>query len=139
TDTTFFAGPDSVQYTIQGQRADATGPLSEVLTVNFGRAADGSIQAVGTTGGEGGMQLAAGDTEGTKARREGKIRQKGQRHLPLFVAGGIGGKGRTGCRKGRSSTSCTSPARGAGRGTTATPWARRWRAVAATAGPRRSS
>ena len=36
-DSTFFAGPDMVQYTVQAQRADASGPISEILTVNFGR------------------------------------------------------------------------------------------------------
>lgn len=36
-DATLFAGPDFAQYTIQGQRSDSTGPLSEVFTVNFGR------------------------------------------------------------------------------------------------------
>lgn len=36
-DSTFFAGPDMVQYTVQAQRSDASGPVSEILTVNFGR------------------------------------------------------------------------------------------------------
>lgn len=41
TDTTFFAGPDSVQYTVQGQRADSSGPVSDAFTINFGRAPGG--------------------------------------------------------------------------------------------------
>jgi hypothetical protein len=41
TDETLFAGPDSVQYTVQGQRADASGPVSDVFTVNFGRGGGG--------------------------------------------------------------------------------------------------
>lgn len=40
-DTTFFAGPDMVQYTVQGQRADSAGPVSQILTVNFGRVGGG--------------------------------------------------------------------------------------------------
>jgi hypothetical protein len=40
-DNSFFAGPDSVQYTIQGQRADQSGPTSNILTINFGRTGGG--------------------------------------------------------------------------------------------------
>lgn len=36
-DDTLIAGPDSVQYTVQGQRADSSGPLSSIFAVNFGR------------------------------------------------------------------------------------------------------
>lgn len=36
-DSSFFAGPDVVEYTVQAQRADASGPVSSILTVNFGR------------------------------------------------------------------------------------------------------
>ena len=46
TDTTLFAGPDSVQYTVQGQRANSTGPVSTILTVNFGRTG-GSLSIAG--------------------------------------------------------------------------------------------
>jgi hypothetical protein len=35
-DSTFVAGPDSVQYTVQGQRSDSTGPVSDIFTVTFG-------------------------------------------------------------------------------------------------------
>jgi hypothetical protein len=35
-DTTFAAGPDSVQYTVQAQRSDRSGPTSEPVIVNFG-------------------------------------------------------------------------------------------------------
>lgn len=41
TDNSFFAGPDSVQYTVQGQRSDSAGPVSEILTINFGRVGGG--------------------------------------------------------------------------------------------------
>lgn len=52
TDTTLLAGPDSVQYTIQGQRGNSMGPVSDLFTVNFGRTGgDGSLQAFVTTGG----------------------------------------------------------------------------------------
>jgi hypothetical protein len=44
-DSTLFAGPDSVQHTVQGQRADAAGPVSEVFTVNFGRLPVGGLMA----------------------------------------------------------------------------------------------
>lgn len=36
TDTTFVAGPDSVNYTIQAQRSDKSGLVSQLLTINFG-------------------------------------------------------------------------------------------------------
>jgi len=52
-DQTLFAGPDFVQYTVQGQRSDSTGPLSEVFTVNFGRLPGGAMTANVTTGGSG--------------------------------------------------------------------------------------
>jgi hypothetical protein len=54
-DTTFFAGPDSVQYTIQGQRADRAGAVSGVLTVSFGRSGPGAAPGftiAGVNGGE---------------------------------------------------------------------------------------
>jgi hypothetical protein len=41
TDSTLSAGPDSVQYTIQGQRSDSAGPTSDILIINFGRASGG--------------------------------------------------------------------------------------------------
>lgn len=41
TDNTFTAGPDSVQYTVQGQRADSAGLMSDVFTVTFGRTGTG--------------------------------------------------------------------------------------------------
>lgn len=40
-DNNFFAGPDSVQYTVQGQRSDSAGPVSDILVVNFGRVGGG--------------------------------------------------------------------------------------------------
>ncbi|MGE3321740.1 MAG: hypothetical protein AB7K52_05735 [Phycisphaerales bacterium] len=53
TDASFTAGPDMVQYTIQGQRADASGPVSEIVTVNFGRAPGMGAEGVGGGAGEG--------------------------------------------------------------------------------------
>src|SRR5262249_6346137 len=44
-DDTFIAGPDSVQYTVQGQRADSSGPVSPVFTVNFGQLPGGGRTA----------------------------------------------------------------------------------------------
>ncbi len=35
-DSTFAAGPDMVQYTVQGQRSDSAGPVSNIVVVNFG-------------------------------------------------------------------------------------------------------
>ena len=40
-DTSFIAGPDTVQYTVQGYRSGIAGPVSSILTVNFGRPAGG--------------------------------------------------------------------------------------------------
>lgn len=45
-DSTFIAGPDSVQYTVQGQRADSAGPTSQVFTLNFGVPGPGGVQSV---------------------------------------------------------------------------------------------
>lgn len=42
-DTTFTAGPDSVQYQVQGTRSDSTGPMSEILVVTFGRTGGGGF------------------------------------------------------------------------------------------------
>ena len=44
-DTTLVAGPDSVQYTVQGQRADSTGPVSPVFMVTFGQLPSGGMTA----------------------------------------------------------------------------------------------
>lgn len=44
-DTTLIAGPDSVQYTVQGQRGNSAGPVSQVFTVTFGRLAGGALTA----------------------------------------------------------------------------------------------
>ena len=52
-DNTLFAGPDSVQYTVQGQRSDMSGPVSEVFIVNFGRLPGGAMTATVSDGGNG--------------------------------------------------------------------------------------
>lgn len=68
TDSTFTAGPDSVQYTIQGQRSDVAGPVSDIVTINFGRSGAGgpgrSLSEFTVVGGE---KLAA-DTAGTSTK-----------------------------------------------------------------------
>ncbi|MFN0012807.1 MAG: fibronectin type III domain-containing protein, partial [Phycisphaerales bacterium] len=56
-DSTFIAGPDSVQYTVQGQRADSAGPESDPFVINFGKTASG--QTVATLAGEQPMRIAA--------------------------------------------------------------------------------
>jgi hypothetical protein len=43
TDTSLPAGLGSVQYTVQAQRSDSSGPESEVFTVNFGSGAGGGL------------------------------------------------------------------------------------------------
>lgn len=50
-DTTLLAGPDMVQYTVQGQRSELSGPVSEVFTVNFGRLPSGVRTASVARGG----------------------------------------------------------------------------------------
>ncbi|MFM9995574.1 MAG: fibronectin type III domain-containing protein [Phycisphaerales bacterium] len=52
-DATMPAGPDWVEYTVQGQRSDSSGPLSEIFTVKFGVGGDGQVQAFVTTEAEG--------------------------------------------------------------------------------------
>jgi hypothetical protein len=47
-DATFIAGPDAVQYTVQGQRADSAGPLSDIFTVSFGRAGQARVTSSNT-------------------------------------------------------------------------------------------
>jgi hypothetical protein len=44
TDSSFVAGPDSVQYTIQGQRSDVAGLVSDIVTINFGRTGPGRAE-----------------------------------------------------------------------------------------------
>jgi hypothetical protein len=48
-DSTFTAGPDSVSYRVQGTRSDSTGPVSAILTVNFGRAPGGGLTITSET------------------------------------------------------------------------------------------
>lgn len=40
-DNSFIAGPDSLQYQVQGQRADSASPVSEIFTLRFGRSGPG--------------------------------------------------------------------------------------------------
>jgi hypothetical protein len=47
-----------VQYTVQAQRSDQSGPVSEVFTVNFGRTGGGGFQISSVTGGQP-VQIAA--------------------------------------------------------------------------------
>ncbi len=46
TDTTFTAGPDRVQYSVQAQRSDVSGPVSNILEVNFGTPSGGGFTIV---------------------------------------------------------------------------------------------
>ncbi|MBX3396679.1 MAG: hypothetical protein KF841_15060 [Phycisphaerae bacterium] len=50
-DETLVAGPDSVQYTVQGTRANQVGPVSPIFTVQFGRSPDGGFTATATESG----------------------------------------------------------------------------------------
>lgn len=45
-DETLPVGVESVQYTVQGQRANSTGPVSSILTVNFGKPSGESAAVV---------------------------------------------------------------------------------------------
>jgi len=56
TDGTFAAGPDRVEYTIQAQRSDKAGPVSNILVINFGAA---SMPVPGTAGRADGLKMAA--------------------------------------------------------------------------------
>lgn len=81
-DDTLLAGPDSVQYVVQGQRADSSGPLSEVFTVNFGQAPGGLRMASVSGGASGGATFGtldhAGETtqSGTQSTVNGRPVQK---------------------------------------------------------------
>lgn len=50
TDTTFAAGPDNVQYTVQAQRSDASGTVSTILLVNFGTPSGGGGFTIASQG-----------------------------------------------------------------------------------------
>jgi hypothetical protein len=59
SDDTFSAGPDAVQYTVQGTRSGVNGPLSNIFTINFGvPGGEGAFQAF-VTEETGGAKLAA--------------------------------------------------------------------------------
>ena len=49
-DNTFIAGPDSVEYNVQGQRADSAGPVSESFVIRFGRNGPGSQMTIESAG-----------------------------------------------------------------------------------------
>ncbi|MBL8879122.1 MAG: hypothetical protein JNG88_08385 [Phycisphaerales bacterium] len=69
-DDSLVAGPDSVQYTVQGQRADSSGPLSPIFTVNFGRLPGGQVTASVMQGAQ------PGAFEATPSTVEGRVVQK---------------------------------------------------------------
>ena len=48
-DNTFVAGPDSVEYTVQAQRADRAGLESAIYTINFGLTARRTAETVSGT------------------------------------------------------------------------------------------
>ncbi len=56
----------AVQYTVQGQRADSSGPLSPIFTVNFGQAPGGGLTAT----------VMAGAYEATPSTVDGRAVQK---------------------------------------------------------------
>lgn len=59
-DTTLIAGPDWVQYCVQGQRSGLSGPVSNALTINFGRAPGGGMSVTSS----GMSQVAAAQNAG---------------------------------------------------------------------------
>ena len=75
-DNTLFAGPDSVQYTVQGQRSDQSGPLSEIFTVNFGRLAEGGMTAVLMEGTQSLAGTQPGAFEATPSTVDGRVVHK---------------------------------------------------------------
>ncbi len=52
-DETFVAGPDSVQYTVQGTRSGVLGTMSQVFLVSFGISPTGAMTATVSTGAPG--------------------------------------------------------------------------------------
>lgn len=68
-DETLVAGPDSVQYTVQGQRADSSGPLSPIFTVNFGRLPGGGLTASVTSGVREGIHAPASTVDGQPVQK----------------------------------------------------------------------
>ncbi len=63
TDSSFQAGPDQVMYTVQAQRADSSGPVSDILVINFGRTGSGPVPfstvSTNNASGQGSSRLAA--------------------------------------------------------------------------------
>lgn len=57
-DSTFAAGPDRVEYTVQGQRADSAGPVSNIVVVNFGTPAP--LPLPGSAGANNGFSYSIG-------------------------------------------------------------------------------
>lgn len=84
-DDTLIAGPGvregihapAVQYTVQGQRSDPSGPLSEIFTVNFGQNPGGGVTASVMGAREGNHSPASGGSLGASPSTvEGRIVQK---------------------------------------------------------------
>lgn len=66
-----------MQYTVQGQRADSSGPRSPIFVVNFGRAPGGGMTASVTSGVRDGIRApAAGAREATPSTVDGRVVQK---------------------------------------------------------------
>jgi len=82
-DKTLTAGPDSVQYTVQGQRADSAGPESQIFTVTFGQLPGGGVTAyvgasapraaIAATSNGNGAGYANGATNGNGARSLSRV------------------------------------------------------------------
>ncbi len=54
-DATIVAGTAEVQYMVQGQRGASTGPVSAILTVNFGQTTGKPARSAAATGGSAGL------------------------------------------------------------------------------------
>jgi hypothetical protein len=76
-DDTLVAGPDSVQYTVQGQRSDQSGPLSPVFTVNFGKLPSGRPTVTGvsarTADATWNVEVPAPSSNGNTKRRPARV------------------------------------------------------------------
>lgn len=92
-DTTLTAGPDSVQYYVQGQRAGISGLPSGICTVNFGRTAGGQLTAnVRAEGAEGGATAgngyaAASGTTGAAGLNGSTVNGRGVQKVLPTVSG----------------------------------------------------
>jgi hypothetical protein len=59
-DNSFVAGPDTVQYTVQGQRADSAGAESDIFVVRFGREGPRIVSIMDVTVGHDSLNATSG-------------------------------------------------------------------------------